>query len=49
MIDGKLKREDIDDEEFDGLNNSNERLKRIIELKINFIIKWKRLESEDSF
>ena len=39
----------IDDEEFDGLNNSNERLKRIIELKINFIIKWKRLESEDSF
>lgn len=33
MIDGKLKREDIDDEEFDGLNNSNERLKRIIELK----------------
>lgn len=33
MIDGKLKREDIDDEEFDGLNNRNERLKRIIELK----------------
>lgn len=33
MIDGKLKREDIDDEEFDGLNNGNERLKRIIELK----------------
>lgn len=33
MIDGKLKREDIDDEEFDALNNRNERLKRIIELK----------------
>lgn len=33
MIDGKLKRENIDDEEFDGLNNSNERLERIIELK----------------
>lgn len=33
MIDGKLKREDIDDEEFDGLNNRNKRLKRIIELK----------------
>lgn len=33
MINGKLKREDINDEEFDGLNNSNERLKRIIELK----------------
>lgn len=33
MTDGKLKRENIDDEEFDGLNNRNERLKRIIELK----------------
>lgn len=33
MIDGKPKREDIDDEEFDGSNNRNERLKRIIELK----------------
>ena len=33
MIDGKLKREDIDDEEFDVLNNSNQRLKRITELK----------------
>ena len=33
MINGKLKREDIDDEEFDRLNNRNEKLKRIIELK----------------
>ena len=38
MIDGKLKRENIDDEEFDGLNNSNERLKRIIELKNKLLI-----------